>query len=345
MKEKLVKMLGRSKIMVLAVVVALVLVAAPAALAANGKPFILGKAKNVATKTSGLVGKVGGGAAALLVKNIKGGPALDLQVGNADVPANEVAPMKVNSNKKVESLNADLLDDKSADEFAADANKNGKADDAEHADQAANATNAQSANTANNANNLGGQPPSAYQRRVSSSCSPNSSIRIVHDNGTVTCESSADKLDNLDSTAFAGSGRSNYRVGATLTPCTEQVLSSQTISPSRSALVYASGVAVYRPNDSNLTSGLLRVELRDATNTNTLASGGTFVASGNGGEASLSVQGLLMSGTNVYNSSTPFEVTPGNSYVLRLVGSSSNGSCAGSPSMSYIALTHMLVGK
>ncbi|MBA3390719.1 MAG: hypothetical protein H0U02_15425, partial [Rubrobacter sp.] len=54
-------------------VVALALVAVPAAFAANGNPFILGKAKNTATKVTGLIGKVAS-AAALKVTNPNGGP-------------------------------------------------------------------------------------------------------------------------------------------------------------------------------------------------------------------------------------------------------------------------------
>ena len=84
-------------------VVALALVAAPAAFAANGNPFILGKAKNTATKVTGLIGKVAS-AAALKVTNPNGGPALDLRVNPG------VAPMKVNSSTRVDNLNADQLD-------------------------------------------------------------------------------------------------------------------------------------------------------------------------------------------------------------------------------------------
>ncbi len=51
-----------------------------------------------------------------------------------------------------------------------------------------------------------------------------------------------------------------------------------------------------------------------------------------------------MSGSDAFNSSTPFEVTPGNSYVLRLVGNGTDG-CTGNPSMSSIALSYVLIGK
>lgn len=107
--KRILGMWGRGKVTVLAVVVTLVLVMAPAALAANGKPLILGKAKNVATKVTGLVGKTTG--AALKVVNPKGGTALDLRV-NAGT-----APMKVNSTTKVDSLNADQLDDQDSSAF------------------------------------------------------------------------------------------------------------------------------------------------------------------------------------------------------------------------------------
>ena len=92
------------------------------ALGANGGGLILGKATNVATTVTGLVGRVTTGAA-LLVSNPSGGPALDLRVQAGK------APMKVNSATKVANLNADRLDGKSSEEFlgaggkAADADK------------------------------------------------------------------------------------------------------------------------------------------------------------------------------------------------------------------------------
>ncbi len=117
MKGKLKGMLGRGKVTIVAVVVALVLVTAPVALAADGQPFILGKAKNTATKVTGLIGKVASGSA-LMVKNPSGGTALDLRVNAGK------APMTVNSNTRVANLNVS---------------------DSAHADNADNATNAQNA--------------------------------------------------------------------------------------------------------------------------------------------------------------------------------------------------------
>ncbi|MGH3088648.1 MAG: hypothetical protein ACRDSJ_15190 [Rubrobacteraceae bacterium] len=83
--------LGRATVFLvgLAVILAAVFGAASMALAANGKPFLLGKS-NVATKVSKLV-KDGVG------------PALDLRVDSG-------APLAVNSAEKVENLNADTLD-------------------------------------------------------------------------------------------------------------------------------------------------------------------------------------------------------------------------------------------
>ena len=133
--KRIVNFFGRSKAVVLAVVVSVVLVGAPAVFAANGDPFILGTS-NSATNASKLVTS---GA----------GPALSLVVDSG------VAPLAVNSAVKVARLNADRLDGldataflrangkaansdnldgKDSTQFAPDANQNGKADIAENAD-------------------------------------------------------------------------------------------------------------------------------------------------------------------------------------------------------------------
>ena len=80
----------------LAVVLAAVLGVASTALAANGKPFLLGKS-NVATAVSKLV-KSGAG------------PALELRVGSGP-------PLRVNSGARVANLNSDKVDGKDASAF------------------------------------------------------------------------------------------------------------------------------------------------------------------------------------------------------------------------------------
>ncbi|MGH3089861.1 MAG: hypothetical protein ACRDSJ_21485, partial [Rubrobacteraceae bacterium] len=88
----------RAKAVVLAAVLAFTMLFASGALAANGKPFILGK-KNVATKISTLIKK---GA----------GPALDLRVDSG-------SPLAVNSDEQVANLNADKVDGLDAGDFLA----------------------------------------------------------------------------------------------------------------------------------------------------------------------------------------------------------------------------------
>ena len=102
--------IGRATIFLvgLAVILALVLGAASVAFGADGKPFILGKATNAATKVTGLIGKVATGSA-LVVKNPSGGSALDLQVDGGQ------APLKVNPEAgTATNLSADELDGEDA---------------------------------------------------------------------------------------------------------------------------------------------------------------------------------------------------------------------------------------
>lgn len=109
------RMLSRGKTAVLAVVVAVVFVAAPTALAANGKPWLLGKG-NSATKTTALGGDRGVNGPMLRVINNDAGTdatALDLRVQPG------LAPMTVNSSVPVDNLNADLVDGRSAAAFVA----------------------------------------------------------------------------------------------------------------------------------------------------------------------------------------------------------------------------------
>ena len=99
----------------LALVLALVFGVASTAMSATGGNFILGKATNAATKVTGLVGRVAAGEA-LVVKNPSGGSALGLSVGDpaADPATKAVAPMKVDSQARVDNLNADKVDGQDA---------------------------------------------------------------------------------------------------------------------------------------------------------------------------------------------------------------------------------------
>jgi hypothetical protein len=102
----------------MATMLALVFGVATTALGATGGNFILGKA-NVAGTTSRLTASIAGSA--LQVVNNGAGTALDLRVGSSTTrPADKtVAPMKVDSQAKVTNLNADEVDGRDADSFAA----------------------------------------------------------------------------------------------------------------------------------------------------------------------------------------------------------------------------------
>lgn len=108
MKDRFSGTLARWKVTVLAVVVAAVLVGAPAALAANGKPFVLGK-RNVASAVSTLIKK-------------GTGPALSLKVRVGQ------PPLSVNSGGKVANLNTDRLDGKDSTDFLGNTEKATDAD-------------------------------------------------------------------------------------------------------------------------------------------------------------------------------------------------------------------------
>lgn len=95
----------------LALIMALMFGVASVGLAANGQPFLLGKAKHTATAEMGLIGKVAGGPA-LRVSNPSGGTALGLQVNSGQ------APLAVNAEAgNATNLDADKLDGKDSAEF------------------------------------------------------------------------------------------------------------------------------------------------------------------------------------------------------------------------------------
>jgi hypothetical protein len=114
MRTVLRALFSRRKFTVLAVAAALTLGTASAALAGSGVGgvFNLGKTNTVNAITN-LVGSVSGPS--LRIDNNSGGStatALDLQVEPGK------SPMKVNSTTKVANLNADRLDDKSAEDLS-----------------------------------------------------------------------------------------------------------------------------------------------------------------------------------------------------------------------------------
>lgn len=99
----------------LALIMALLFGAASVGLAANGQPFLLGRAKNAATRVTGLVGNVAGGPA-LKVTNPSGGSALGLHVNEGQ------APMTVNAEAGTATgLSADELDGNDSSAFATQA--------------------------------------------------------------------------------------------------------------------------------------------------------------------------------------------------------------------------------
>jgi hypothetical protein len=109
--------MGRATALALgvAVMLALIVGAASTAFGANGDNWKLGKS-NFATKITTLTGNLGVNGPMVRLTNNNAGTddtALDLQVQTGE------APMTVNSSTRVDSLNADQVDGKSASEFVA----------------------------------------------------------------------------------------------------------------------------------------------------------------------------------------------------------------------------------
>jgi hypothetical protein len=107
-----VKWVGSVRIFLvgLSVILAVVLGVATAAVSATNDTFILGRSNQAETPTSLISTLTDAAKSALVVQNKSGGSALDLRVGNprtnSPIPANGVAPMRVNSTKQVANLNA-----------------------------------------------------------------------------------------------------------------------------------------------------------------------------------------------------------------------------------------------
>jgi hypothetical protein len=148
----------------LAVILALVFGVLSRAVAHSGvdtKLFHLGHSNVVGTTTSpattptSLLSTLSDAVkSALIVDNKSGGSALDLRVNS-----NNVAPMKVNSNKVVTNLNADKVDGKSSTDFYATGSK---VADSTHADQADLAREAGIANAAGDSDTLDGKDSTQF---------------------------------------------------------------------------------------------------------------------------------------------------------------------------------------
>jgi hypothetical protein len=112
MKERLKKVLGRGKLALLAVVLALTVGTASTALAANGGNFILGVLTNDATAITKLTANIPNNTLHLAnTSTSAGATALRLQT-DASMP-----PMRVDSGTKVTNLNVDKLDGKDSSDF------------------------------------------------------------------------------------------------------------------------------------------------------------------------------------------------------------------------------------
>ena len=206
----------------LAVILAVVFGIASTAAAKNGDFLKLGTARNVATLPTTLVGRIADATkSALVVKNTRGGPALELHNSSGDALVDaERVPMTVDTQGRVENLNADFLDNKSSEEFAEGVN--GKALDASHADEADTATNAQNANT------LGGKTAGQFanathahsggditsgtvaEGRIDGSIARDDEVMpTVKANDGAGSGVDADTLDGQNSSAFASSSHNH----------------------------------------------------------------------------------------------------------------------------------------
>jgi hypothetical protein len=167
----------------------------------------------------------------------------------------------------------------------------------------------------------------------------------VNSAGKVT-NLNADKVDGKDSTMFAGTGNSAYRGGSSY--CNSPEVLSIPFSVNKESLVYASGHAEVQANGNPGVGTLMDIDLRNGTNTTTLAQAG-FSSQSYSSDAtdirSLVAEGVLKTGISS-PSEAPFLVTPGNNYVLRLNVRLNGSTCSpSSPVLWDSSLSYILLGK
>jgi len=141
------------------------------------------------------------------------------------------------------------------------------------------------------------------------------------------------------------SGDSANTSGSILSGCTPKVVLGISVNVPVRSRIHASGSGVYNPNGSNLLGALAQVDLRDESDTTTLAVAQNMSISATLTSSSyVASQGFLRAGTDPNNGLVAFVADPG-TYFLRLVVTASNGVCTGSPAFISIALTYFTVAE
>lgn len=158
----------------------------------------------------------------------------------------------------------------------------------------------------------------------------------------------ADKLDGLDSARLAGTGDSVYRGGASICgPGGAPFTATLPVSVSKESLLFATARAGVQANGNANASTLMNVELRNASNTTTLASTGfsSQVFSANSTDVrDLISEGVLKSGVSS-PSEARFVLQPSVDYVLRMTVSLNGATCTpSSPVIWSSSLSYILLG-
>ena len=134
---------------------------------------------------------------------------------------------------------------------------------------------------------------------------------------------------------------------ASISGCGEVTAGSLPITLSLPAKIFASGRGSYSRGSTALRSGVLRFELLDATATVVAASGigvGTLSDTTDSGRQAITVADVLQI-RNPDFTLGPDYVAPAGTYTLRLLASASDGLCSGTSTMSFGAMSYLLVGE